>query len=162
VAAIFAYVEDQSQQMMDEVDAVPSMFYYNVQLPFPAPPRNVAIPIVDISAGEMLAAESSARVLRRSARDQRYSAARSQAIFAAQAAPAEMINVFVARDGQDLRRVATQFYGSPASWRDLANYNGVSASRLSAGQLVFVPRAPPTPTAQGIPKVPATPTPQAT
>lgn len=55
----------------------------------------------------------------------------------------EVIRSFVAREGQDLRDVCTQFYGSPDSWKQLMQYNELSSSVLSAGQLVLVPRSPP-------------------
>jgi hypothetical protein len=47
--------------------------------------------------------------------------------------------IYVAGQDDDLRRVATLYYGDPASWVRLAEYNGLSSSRLSPGQQVNVP-----------------------
>lgn len=49
--------------------------------------------------------------------------------------------IYVASDGDDLRRVATLYYGDPAAWVFLAEYNGLSSSLLVAGQQVNVPPA---------------------
>lgn len=47
---------------------------------------------------------------------------------------------FVAKQDMDLRDVSTQFYGTPDGWRDLLIYNGLTSSRLTAGQLIWVPQ----------------------
>lgn len=47
---------------------------------------------------------------------------------------------FVAKQDMDLRDVSTQFYGTPNNWRDLLIYNGLTSSRLTAGQLIWVPQ----------------------
>jgi len=47
--------------------------------------------------------------------------------------------IYVASEGDDLRRVATLYYGDPAAWIRLAEYNGLSSSLLVAGQQVNVP-----------------------
>jgi len=55
----------------------------------------------------------------------------------------ELIKSFKARDNQDLRDVALEFYGRADDWRALMRFNNLSTSRLSRGQLIFVPRNPP-------------------
>ena len=55
---------------------------------------------------------------------------------AIQPAPDE---IYTARDGDDLRRVCTLYFGSPDSWIDLGRYNGLTVSTLEAGQTVRVP-----------------------
>ena len=45
----------------------------------------------------------------------------------------------LARDGMDLRGVSTAFHGTPAKWQLLMTYNGLSSSKLVAGQVVLVP-----------------------
>jgi hypothetical protein len=55
---------------------------------------------------------------------------------AIQPAPDE---IYTARDGDDLRRVCTLYFGAPDSWIDLARYNGLTVSTLEAGQTVRVP-----------------------
>lgn len=47
---------------------------------------------------------------------------------------------FTAKQDMDLRDVSTQFYGTPDNWRDLLIYNGLTSSRLTAGQLIWVPQ----------------------
>jgi hypothetical protein len=47
--------------------------------------------------------------------------------------------IYVAGQDDDLRRVATLYYGDPASWVRLAEYNGLSSSLLVPGQQVNVP-----------------------
>lgn len=53
------------------------------------------------------------------------------------------LRAFQARDGQDLRQVAQQFYGSTDAWRGLMVFNRLTSSVLRAGQVVVVPAQPP-------------------
>jgi hypothetical protein len=55
-----------------------------------------------------------------------------------------VVRAFQARDGQDLRQVAQQFYGSSDGWRGLMVYNNLTGSGLRAGQVIFVPAQLPT------------------
>ena len=151
VAAIASYVVQQFRGVEDEIDALPSIYYYNVDLPPPTPPGPVALPIASITPAQMLSAESAARQSRKAARDARLGAATTRAQFAGMSQPSNMLSVFIAQEDQDLRRVSTQFYGNPNSWRELAVYNDLPTSKLYAGQLIFVPQIPPQTTAQGIP-----------
>ena len=152
IAALFAYVINQYSGIESELDSRPAVYYYNVDLPPPTPPGPVALPIASITPAQMMLAESSARQTRKVARDGRLAAAVQRAQFAATSQPSVMLSVFVARDNTDLRRVATQFYGSPDNWRDLAAYNDLPNSGLGAGQLIFVPQTIPATSAQGIPQ----------
>lgn len=52
----------------------------------------------------------------------------------------ELAAAFVAPTNMDLRDVSTQFYGSPDDWRILLIYNRFTTSKLTAGQLVWVPQ----------------------
>lgn len=54
----------------------------------------------------------------------------------------DLIIAFTAKQNMDLRDVSTQFYGTPDQWRNLMAYNGLTESRLTAGQLIWVPRNP--------------------
>jgi hypothetical protein len=47
--------------------------------------------------------------------------------------------IYVAGQDDDLRRVATLYYGDPAAWVRLAEHNGLSSSLLAPGQQVNVP-----------------------
>jgi hypothetical protein len=55
----------------------------------------------------------------------------------------ELVRAFTSREDQDLRDVALEFYGRADEWRSLLRFNNLSTSRLSANQLIFVPRNPP-------------------
>lgn len=50
-----------------------------------------------------------------------------------------LLATYVARDGEDLRDVARQFYGTPFEWRRLLVFNDLNTLQLFAGQLVLVP-----------------------
>jgi len=50
-----------------------------------------------------------------------------------------LLAVYTARSGDDLRQVATDFYGVPGGWRNLMLFNGLTQSELNAGQVVLVP-----------------------
>ena len=46
---------------------------------------------------------------------------------------------FIARQGDDLRKVARMTLGSTAAWRFLAQYNNLTTSELEPGQKVYIP-----------------------
>lgn len=52
----------------------------------------------------------------------------------------DLLATVVARDNQDLRTLAIKYYGSADDWRFLAQHNQLSSSKLTAGQVVVVPR----------------------
>lgn len=54
----------------------------------------------------------------------------------------DVLRIFQARDGQDLREVSRVHYGTTDEWRSLMIYNRLTTSRLTAGQVVFVPARP--------------------
>lgn len=92
--------------------------------------------------GDRLATLKASRDRRQAASRLGGIAAEQQAAIASQVNP-ELVRVFVAREGQDLREVSTTHYGTPDSWQSLLLFNGLDSSKLSSGQLVFVPRTPP-------------------
>lgn len=47
--------------------------------------------------------------------------------------------VIYAREGDDLRLISTRFYGTPDNWRTLAQANGLTAARLTAGMRIVIP-----------------------
>lgn len=53
----------------------------------------------------------------------------------------DLVGQVIAREGEDLRTVAKNFYGSPDEWRRLMVFNGLSSPRLRAGMLILVPRS---------------------
>lgn len=50
-----------------------------------------------------------------------------------------LLATHTATDGEDLRDVSDKYYKTPFMWRTLADYNFLTSSKLSAGQIVFVP-----------------------
>lgn len=55
----------------------------------------------------------------------------------------ELIRTIIAVEGQDLRDISREIFGTPDSWRSLMVFNNLSSPKLEKGQLVFVPRTPP-------------------
>lgn len=49
--------------------------------------------------------------------------------------------VIYVREGDDLRLISTRFYGTPDNWRKLAQANGLTAARLTAGMRIVIPAA---------------------
>jgi len=52
----------------------------------------------------------------------------------------ELFAIITAREGQNLRDVSFQYYGTTDGWRFLKQYNRTDSSELTAGQVIFVPR----------------------
>lgn len=46
---------------------------------------------------------------------------------------------FIARQGDDLRKVARMIFGNANAWRVIAKYNNLSSSELEVGQRVYIP-----------------------
>lgn len=95
--------------------------------------------ISQLSPGQVLAAVAAnravvhqARVTRHNAAQRRYDATRSL--------DPELIDAFFAAQDQDLRDVSRIYYGVSDHWYALMQYNELSSSRLSSGQLVMVPK----------------------
>jgi nucleoid-associated protein YgaU len=78
---------------------------------------------------------------RRTARDLRGEVVRQTNDVVNQTGNNQVLAVVVARSGQDLRAISTQFYGTPDQWRVLAAANHLASASLSPGQVIFVPRA---------------------
>lgn len=97
---------------------------------------------VELTFGQILSQRAEARDRARSATALRNMAASEQSALLT-LIEGDAIRVFQARQDQDLREVSTVFYGSPDDWRGLMIYNRLGSSRLSAGQVVFVPAIPP-------------------
>lgn len=56
-----------------------------------------------------------------------------------QANQGQLLALYTAREGDDLRGVSEQYYGNPFAWQQLMAFNNLSTSVLTAGQLVRVP-----------------------
>lgn len=100
--------------------------------------RNVAS-LTDVSQGQALEAERYKRQARKAARKLRALAAQREQELAAQTIRQPSLQTVIAREGQDLRDISSQAYGTPNEWRRIASYNNLKSSRLSAGTIVLVP-----------------------
>lgn len=89
--------------------------------------------------GDGLAAAAWLRGLKDAARATRDAAAQEQQERLAQA-DQRLLDIYVAKDGDDLRAVSVFEYGTPEEWRRLMTFNGLSSSRLEMGQVVMVPQ----------------------
>lgn len=54
----------------------------------------------------------------------------------------ELLAVYTARDGDELRHVSRIFYGTMAHWQDIMIFNGLASSILERGQYVLIPKVP--------------------
>jgi nucleoid-associated protein YgaU len=52
----------------------------------------------------------------------------------------DVLGTYIAREGDDLRDVSTQFYGTPFEWRRIQQFNDFASAELEPGQQVTVPR----------------------
>lgn len=52
----------------------------------------------------------------------------------------DVLGTYVAREGDDLRDVSSQFYGTPFEWRRIQQFNDLESAELTAGQQITVPR----------------------
>ncbi len=89
--------------------------------------------------GARLAVESQLRQLISLLRDMKYAALEAQQAILKAINP-DIVAMFTARAQTDLRQVAVQYYRRQDDWRSLMLFNGLTDSRLSAGQVIFVPK----------------------
>jgi hypothetical protein len=92
-----------------------------------------------VPPGKRLSAEVQYRVIRRVVRQIQAEAANEVQEAAKQVHP-NLIAVFTARDGMDLREVSRRYYGTSDKWRDLGRFNDLVGSALHRGQFILVPR----------------------
>lgn len=97
----------------------------------------------DLQDGEprfasLLKSESWVEDLLVAARTTRRQAVENQADLASTVS-SDLLGIVTAREDEDLREISTSFYGTPTGWRRLMKFNGLTQSRLSAGELVLVP-----------------------
>lgn len=100
-------------------------------------PTNQA-PASAAKVGETVLAANFARKNNKQARDMAREAAREQYLFGKQIQP-DLIDIFIAKDNQDLRDVSTRYYGTQEEWKQIAAKNHLQSSALTAGQVVFIP-----------------------
>lgn len=88
--------------------------------------------------GLQLGGASYNRIVRNTMREVLYSNAYYRYVMAQQLNNEIQVS-YVTPDAADLRDVSTRFYGTPDNWKVLMAYNGFTDSKLTAGQLVWVP-----------------------
>jgi hypothetical protein len=54
----------------------------------------------------------------------------------------EVEQSFVMPKNMDLRGVSTKFFGTPDSWRDIADYNMIEGTQIEAGTTILIPTLP--------------------
>jgi len=99
--------------------------------------------VQDISShtqAEALESERLNRQARRAARKTRAESARKRQEMQANSQEQRPLAVITAKEGQDLRDISREAYGTPDEWRRLMAYNGFITSKLTAGDQVIVPK----------------------
>lgn len=97
--------------------------------------------VAAVALGAAVGAALSRATIVSQARRARHDAARNRARLIRSIDP-ELARTFFAREGQDLREVSIAFFGTADQWQAIARFNGLSSSRLCAGQVVLVPQSP--------------------
>lgn len=95
--------------------------------------------IAAITHEEAIEAEAYRRSVKEEARSVRNIAAIREQELEAQTTRVPNVTAFAVAEDDDLRDVATRFYGNPEEWKRLLTYNNLSTSKLSAGQILLVP-----------------------
>lgn len=132
VAASASAAIDGAQAVIDTLDAQPARVLVAQGSPN-------AGPVADLPYGQIVAAEVYARTAQLTARTLRRTAAIRRAVIL-RTLESDLIGVYIARAGDDLRGVSDKFYGSRLQWRPLLIFNELAGTALSAGQVVLVPR----------------------
>lgn len=130
VLAAVQTIKDAAVELISVVESTPA----NVV-------RTVTGTVDELTFGQNLEAEDYTWGLKVSARDLRTLAAEEGDRLRHTTQAADVRASFTAREDMDLRQVSTLYFGTPDEWRRLAAYNGLSSSRLAAGQLVLIPRS---------------------
>lgn len=93
-----------------------------------------------VSLGDALASDVWTRAIKQAARALQATASAEADTLRTTARQESLLAVFVAKQPLDLRDVAVKYYGTQEEWRRILIYNALESSRLSAGQVVLVPR----------------------
>jgi hypothetical protein len=132
VAASASAVVAGTQQVIDVLDAQPARALAAAGSPNAGPIGQLPYGLIVQSEVYVRTAQIAARTLRRTSSIRRAVILRSL--------QSDLIGVYIARDGDDLRDVAFTFYQSRLMWRPLLQFNELGSTALSAGQVVLVPR----------------------
>lgn len=94
----------------------------------------------DLNVGDALLATTWSRNIKTQARDIALFASLEGDSLRAIVRRDQLLAVFTARENMDLRDVSRTYYGTTFQWRTLLSFNKFSTSKLSAGQVVLVPK----------------------
>lgn len=89
--------------------------------------------------GIQIAGNSVQRSVRNAVQSVRYNNAISRFMIEQQLQQ-ELLASFIAPQNMDLRDVSTRYYNTPDNWQQIMQFNGLSSSKLNAGDLVWVPQ----------------------
>ena len=95
--------------------------------------------IASVTHEEALEAEAYKRIVELATRRIRSLAAQRADDLASQTVRVPNVTMIVVDDQDDLRDVATAFYGTQEEWKRLLAYNNLPSSKLVAGQIILVP-----------------------
>ena len=121
-------VQDQSSVIVDLCDAQPARSIFAGLLP------------QSVTFGQALEADVYVKGIRDVAQALISAVAEQGDTLRANVRQEEIIASFLAKAPTDLRDVSTIYYGVPDEWQQLMLYNGLTNSKLTAGQLILVPR----------------------
>jgi nucleoid-associated protein YgaU len=131
----FRKVISTLETFKDEAQSIVSAFQS-----IPARAQRAVTDVSTVTQEQAIDSEEKTRKARLAARKLQREAARQQQEMLANSYQQATLAAFVAREGQDLRDVSSQYYGTANEWRRLATYNHISGSRLHAGTVVLVPK----------------------
>lgn len=100
---------------------------------------NAVVPIADLTFADRIEAYAYVSELISLARAMKRTAVEYRATLASQI-DSQLLGIYTAREGDDLRIVSEQFYGTPFEWRRLMLFNLLDSAALAQGTLVLVPR----------------------
>jgi hypothetical protein len=105
---------------------------------YEVPGASSTIPIQTQTPAERLNAQINSRLVVGESAAMRYTAI-EQALDMATNTTTQILALYKAREGDDLRRVARTYYNNEKEWRRLLTFNLLDSSVLTAGQLIFIP-----------------------
>ena len=100
---------------------------------------NDTVPLADLTYGQRVAAAAYINQLLIDVRTLRNFALQQQDSLL-NAADNQIQGIYTARNGDDLRKVSRQYYGTPFEWQRLQNFNALTSLELYAGQVVYIPK----------------------
>lgn len=153
--SVATYVRDQAQQLIDAMDGATYPAMLAIQQPNSLVPDNFrdrdTLTDIDVGRsgrlienlttappGQAVTAACQQRAAVRAARQMRHTAAR-QRFAAIRSLQQDSLGTVMLRQGQDLRDLSRDWYGSPEDWEQIRRFNGLSGVSPPAGTLVFIP-----------------------